>query len=146
MPNPYKNNHYPRRGEIYYIKKGNSTSTGAETWSNRHAVIVSSNHINKFSDVVQVVYITTQDKQNIPTHVNISTKYIHRIALCEQITAIDKSRIAEYKGCLNENQMKRIDRALTWNLNLLKYVREYVGLSMMSYKSFKKFRRQLNKH
>lgn len=117
----FNNNHYPRRGEIYYIKKGNTTSTGSETWSNRHAVIVSANHINKFSNVVQVVYITTQPKSNSPTHVDISTTKTKRIALCEQIVAVDKSRIIEYKGHLSEKQMSQIDKSLAWNLNLSRY-------------------------
>lgn len=116
--NVYNNQKYPRRGEIYYIKKGNSISTGSETWSNRHAIIVSSNHMNKYSNVVQVVYITTQDKSEQPTHVDISTKKLNRVALCEQITPIDKSRIVEYKGCLSRAQMQQIDNALAWNLNL----------------------------
>lgn len=111
---------YPRRGEIYYVKKGNTTSTGSETWSNRHAVIVSANHINKHSNVVQIVYITTQPKSESPTHVNISTATINRIALCEQIVAVDKTRIIEYKGHLSEKQMAKIDKALAWNLNLSK--------------------------
>ena len=116
--NVYHNRKYPRRGEIYYIKKGNSISTGSETWSNRHAIIVSSDHMNKYSNVVQVVYITTQDKSEQPTHVDISTKKLNRVALCEQITPIDKSRIVEYKGNLSYKQMQKINDALAWNLNL----------------------------
>lgn len=116
----YKNGNYPRRGEIYYIRKGNSTSTGSETWSNRHAVIVSADYINKNSDVVQVVYITTQNKNDMTTHVDISTAHINRIALCEQIIAVDKSRIVEYKGYLSPAEMNKIDKALAWNLNLIK--------------------------
>lgn len=118
----YNNARYPRRGEIYYIKKGNTTSTGSETWSNRHAVIVSANHINKYSNVVQVVYITTQPKSNSPTHVDISTSAVNRIALCEQIVAVDKTRIIEYKGQLSKTQMAKIDKSLAWNLNLARYM------------------------
>lgn len=119
--NIYNNKQYPRRGEIYYIKKGDTLSTGSEIWSNRHAVIVSANHFNKCSNVVQVVYITTQEKSDIPTHVDISTYYVKRTALCEQIVPIDKSRIVEYKGRLTQTQMAAIDRALAWNLDLTKY-------------------------
>ena len=119
----FDNGHYPRRGEIYYIKKGNTTSTGSETWSNRHAVVVSVNHINKFSKVIQVVYITTQDKSDSPLHVDISTERTQRTALCEQIYAVDKSRIVEYKGHLSKEQMAKIDKALAWNLNLYHYMR-----------------------
>lgn len=118
----FNNNRYPRRGEIYYVKKGNTTSTGSETWSNRHAVIVSANHANKTSNVVQIVYITTQPKPEGLTHVDISTRKTHRTALCEQIVSIDKSRIVEYKGKLSEEQMLQIDRGMAWNLNLFRYM------------------------
>lgn len=121
--NTFPNDKYPRRGEIYYIKKGNSLSTGSETWSNRHAIIVSANHINKFSNVVQVVYITTQIKNDQPTHVDISTRRINRTAMCEQITPVDKSRIVEYKGCLTASQMRKIDIAMSMNLNLYGYIK-----------------------
>ncbi len=121
--NTFPNNKYPRRGEIYYVSKGNSLSTGSETWSNRHAIIVSANHINKFNNVVQVVYITTQGKSNIPTHVDISTKRTHRIAICEQITAVDKSRIVEYKGCLSPYQLQKIDEAMLFDLGLYGRIR-----------------------
>lgn len=119
--NIYHNKQYPRRGEIYYVKKGDTLSTGSETWSNRHAVIVSANHNNKHSHVVQVVYITTQSKSNSPTHVDISTQSISRTVLCEQIIPVDKSRIVEYKGSLTPEQMRRVDMGLAFHLNLLKY-------------------------
>lgn len=115
--NVYRNQKYPRRGEIYYIKKGNSTTTGSEIWSNRHAVIVSNNNINQHSNVVQVVYITTQQKSKIPLHVDISTKHINRIALCEQIAPVDKSRITEYKGHLSATEMRKISKACAYNIN-----------------------------
>jgi len=112
----YNNKKYPRRGEIYYVKKGNSTTTGSEIWSNRHAVIVSNNKINRYSDVVQVIYITTQHKSNSPMHVDISTASLNRIALCEQITPVDKSRIVEYKGYLSASQMKEISKACAYTV------------------------------
>lgn len=115
--NVYNNKKYPRRGEIYYVKKGNSTTTGSEIWSNRHAVIVSNNNINRYSNVVQVVYITTQHKSKIPLHVDISTKRINRVALCEQIAPVDKSRIAEYKGHRSAAEMRKISKACAYNIN-----------------------------
>ena len=120
----FHNKHYPKRGEIYYIKKGNTTPTGSEMWPDRHALIVSANHTNKNSNVVQVVYITTRSKSKNPLHIDVSNKNVHRIVLCEQITPVDKNRIVEYKGRLSDKQMKQVDKALAWNLNLFRYMRE----------------------
>lgn len=118
MSQVYYNGLYPKRGEIYYIKKSNTTCTGSETWSDRHAVIVSVNSFNRYSSVVQVVYITTKPKSKSPTHVDISTKTTQRIALCEQVTPVDKSRIVEHKGFVSPEQMKLIDKAIGYNLGI----------------------------
>lgn len=114
----YHNHRYPRKGEIYYIEKGNSTSTGHETWSNRYAIIVSDNNTNKKDNVVQVVYITTEVKKKRPTHVDVSTTKKRRTAMCEQITTVDKSRIVSYKGYIRPERMLDIDRAVAYRLGL----------------------------
>ncbi len=118
----FPNERYPRRSEVYYIRKGNTTSTGSEIWSNRHAVVVSANGMNKRSNVIQVVYITTQDKSDSPLHIDVSTKTTKRTALCEQIIPVDKTRVVEYKGKLSAEQMNKIDNALAWNLHLCRYI------------------------
>lgn len=118
MNNVYHNGLYPRRGEIYYIKKGDTICTGSETWSNRHAVIVTNNKTNQSSNVVQVVYITTQECTNPHTHVDISTKTINRTAKCEQVVPVDKSRISEYKGYVSKAQLKAISEAMAYNLKI----------------------------
>lgn len=121
VSNIFHNKAYPRRGEIYYIKKGNTTCTGSEMWSDRHAVIVSDDNINRYSNVVQVVYITTQPKKiRMPVHVDITEGDLTRTILCEQVTPVDKSRIAEFKGRLSAEQMKSVAKAITTGLSLNK--------------------------
>ena len=114
----YHNHRYPRRGEIYYIEKGNSTSTGCETWSNRYGIIVSDNVTNKTENVIQIVYITTEPKSKTAMHVDVSTCSKNKIALCEQIIAVDKSRIVAYKGYIKNERMQAIDTALAYRLGL----------------------------
>lgn len=74
--------------------------------------------------MVQVVYITTRNRPKNPLHIDVSNKSVHRVVLCEQITPVDKNRIVEYKDRLSEKQMRSIDKALAWNLNLYRYMRE----------------------
>ena len=57
------------RGEIYYVHE--TETTGSEQYGGRPAIIVSNNVGNEHSPVVEVVYLTTQEKRQLPTHVDI---------------------------------------------------------------------------
>lgn len=56
-----------KRGEIYFIKS-NHKEVGTEQWADRPAVIVSNDEANKYSTAVEVCYMTTKPKQDLPTH------------------------------------------------------------------------------
>lgn len=56
-----------KRGEIYYISRG-GYNTGSEQQADRPGVIVSNNKNNKNSQTLEVVYLTTQPKNELPTH------------------------------------------------------------------------------
>lgn len=49
-----------KRGDIFYVHSNNETPIGREIWSERPAVVVSNNAINKESPTVIVVYTTTK--------------------------------------------------------------------------------------
>lgn len=57
-----------KRGDIFYVMKGNNC--GSEMEAGRPAIIVSNNLNNNNSDIVEIVYLTTQPKPELPTHVN----------------------------------------------------------------------------
>ena len=61
-----------KRGEIYYIES-TYRETGSEQRGGRPAVIVSNDKNNENSEVVEVVYMTTKPKNDLPTHVFIRT-------------------------------------------------------------------------
>ena len=105
------------RGQIWYVKQ-NSTPTGTEIWSNRPALVVSNDGTNRNADFVNVVYLTTQEKRKMPYHVEIISKDKKAIALCEQVFAVDKSRLITYFGEATDLEMKRIDTALTFSLGI----------------------------
>ena len=56
-----------RRGDIYYIDK--YPTIGSEQQAGRPAIIVSNEKNNQHSSTVEVVYLTTQPKADLPTHV-----------------------------------------------------------------------------
>lgn len=98
-----------RRGEIYYIEK--SENYGSEQQAGRPAVIVSNDTNNEHSATVEVVYLTTRNKNELPTHVRVNGTGITSTALCEQVATIDKGRILTRRG--NAPSRKRIGRKNT---------------------------------
>lgn len=107
-----------KRGEIYYIFKGSIDSIDNEMQSGRPGIIVSNDLCNSHSPVVEVVYLTTQPKNELPTHTPITSSPRESIALCEQIQSVAVSRIGEYIGTLTESEMESLNNALLVSLGL----------------------------
>lgn len=105
-----------KRGEIYYIEKRDAY--GSEIKKARPGVIVSNDMLNQTSDVVEVVFLTTQPKRELPTHVCINSTGCEATALCEQINAVDVRRVGNYCGTCTPDEMLAIDRALCASLDL----------------------------
>lgn len=105
-----------KRGDIYYI--GKYPTIGSEQQAGRPAIIVSSEKNNQHSSTVEVVYLTTQPKADLPTHVTISSAPRESIALCEQVTSVSVDRIGEKMGRLSDREMTQVDIALLVSLDL----------------------------
>lgn len=106
-----------KRGDIYYIYKTGETS-GSVQQAGRPAVVVSNDAANASSNVVEMVFLTTQPKKTLPTHVCIrSTKRVST-ALCEQISSISLERVGEYVCSCTEQEMQMIDIALLISLGI----------------------------
>lgn len=108
-----------RRGDIFYITPSEAFApVGNEMWSGRPGIIVSNNSCNDKSGVVEVVYLTTQFKKEIPTHVIIGSSGTRSTALCESIYSVDKARVGDYCGTCSDTEMQRIDLALMISLGI----------------------------
>ncbi len=105
-----------KRGEVWYVEKG--YSVGSEQQSGRPAIIVSNDKNNTYSATVEVVYLTTQPKQDLPTHVTIRSLNRISTALCEQITTVSMERLGNYCGTLTDQEMGEIDAAIKTSLGL----------------------------
>ena len=106
-----------RRGDIYYVRESKD-SVGSEQKGFRPAIVISNNVGNKHSKIKQVVYITTKNKNAIPTHVLINSAKYTSIAICEQIFSVSDERIEKYVGHCTEEEMKKIDKALMISIGL----------------------------
>jgi len=108
-----------KRGEIYYVdKNSNYSEVGCEQSAGRPAVIVSNKRNNEFSRTLEVVFLTTQPKNELPTHVDIRSTKKLSTALCEQITTVSIDRIGDFVCNCTDNEMAMIDVALAISLGL----------------------------
>lgn len=100
------------RGEIYYINNGSSGQIGSEIKKDRPEIIVSNDANNKYSSVVEVVFLTSKPKKELPTHVTIRSTGRMSVALCEEPAAISTERINNYICKASDKEMENIDIAL----------------------------------
>lgn len=105
-----------KRGDIWYIESG--YSVGSEQRAGRPAIVVSNNRNNQYSGTVEVVYLTTQPKRDLPTHVTISSLSRESTALCEQITSVSTERFGSYRGAVTDEEMEDIEEAMMISLGL----------------------------
>ncbi len=110
-----------RRGDIYYADL--SPVIGSEQGGVRPVLIVQNNVGNRFSPTVIAAAITSQkDKANLPTHIQVQSTASglarDSIVLLEQIRTIDKKRLKEHMGRLDESSMNRVDEALQISFGL----------------------------
>ena len=117
-----------KRGEMFYISRGGASYNGSEQHADRPAVVVSNNKNNENSNVVEVVYMTTQPKTDLPTHVTIRSTGRISTVLCEQVYSVSTERIGTYIGEATDKEMENIDIALMISLQLdngIKTAKEY---------------------
>lgn len=106
-----------KRGDIYYIVS-NYQEEGSEQRAGRPAVVVSNDMCNQYSRVVEVVYLTTKPKTDLPTHIDIRSSDRPSIALCEQINSVSVDRLGDYVGACSKYEMDMLDAALLISLGI----------------------------
>lgn len=105
-----------KRGEIYYVTRG--VQTGSEQETGRPAIVVSNDKNNEHSSVIEVVYLTTKEKNDLPTHVVIRATGTQSIALCEQVYSVSIDRFSDWCGTCTDFEMAMVDIALAISLGL----------------------------
>jgi len=107
-----------KRGELYYADL--SPVIGSEQGGVRPVLIVQNNVGNMFSPTVIVAAVTSQiSKAKIPTHIEISSNYgltKDSVLLLEQIRTLDKRRLKEKIGTLDDKCMQSVNQALLISL------------------------------
>ena len=119
-----------RRGDIYYADL--SAVIGSEQGGVRPVLIVQNDVGNKYSPTVIAAAITSRtDKSKLPTHIEVfADKYglaRDSVILLEQIRTIDKKRLKEKMGHLDDDVMNRVNDAITVSFGLGEGVGSFIG-------------------
>ena len=105
-----------KRGDMFYADL--SPVVGSEQGGVRPVLIIQNDMGNKHSPTVIAAAITSQTgKSKLPTHIEIGSKdnglKSNSIVLAEQIRTIDKSRLKEKIGHIDEQEViAKINNAL----------------------------------
>ena len=110
-----------RRGDIYYADL--SPVVGSEQGGVRPVLIVQNDTGNRHSPTVIAAAITSQTgKAKLPTHIELAAQCCglpkDSVILLEQIRTIDKRRLREHMGRLDEKQMTMVDTAIAVSFGL----------------------------
>ena len=110
-----------KRGDIFYADL--SPVVGSEQGGVRPVLIVQNDTGNRHSPTVIAAAITSQTgKARLPTHIELSANTYglpkESVVLLEQIRTLDKRRLREHMGRLDEAQMQRVDNAIAVSFGL----------------------------
>ena len=110
-----------KRGDIFYADL--SPVVGSEQGGMRPVLIVQNDTGNKHSPTVIAAAITSQiGKTRLPTHIELNARSVglsrDSVILLEQIRTIDKSRLRERMGKLDEGTMTKVDNAIAVSFGL----------------------------
>lgn len=110
-----------KRGDIFYADL--SPVIGSEQGGIRPVLIIQNDVGNRYSPTVICAAITSQiNKAKLPTHIEVSchdyslTK--DSVILLEQLRTIDKRRLREKIGFLDEGMMDKVKKGLIVSLGL----------------------------
>ncbi len=111
-----------KRGDIFYADL--SPVVGSEQGGIRPVLVVQNDVGNKYSPTVIAAAITSKiNKAKLPTHIEIDAARYglskDSVILLEQVRTIDKRRLREKIGKLDDVQMIKVNDALSISFGLI---------------------------
>ncbi|ADJ29883.1 MULTISPECIES: type II toxin-antitoxin system PemK/MazF family toxin [Nitrosococcus] len=98
------------RGEVYWVNL--NPTQGSEIRKRRPCVLVGATPINQARRTVVVVPLSTSAKPRPPLTVPIQGLAQPVVAVCDQIRAVDKSRLLEAAGRLSKKDLDALAEGL----------------------------------
>jgi mRNA interferase MazF len=117
---------YPRRGEIYLTAL--DPTLGREIQKTRPALIIQNDVSNRLSAMTIVAPITSTVRFPLnPVHVLLAANAgtglsVTSVALLNQIRAVDRARLIQRLGMVDDETLERVDEAIKISLGLIRLV------------------------
>ena len=110
-----------KRGDIYYADL--SPVVGSEQGGLRPVLIIQNDVGNRYSPTVIAAAITSRmGKTKLPTHIDIYADKVglakDSVVLLEQVRTLDKRRLKEKMGHLDESMMSAVNAAIAVSFGL----------------------------
>ena len=110
-----------KRGDIYYADL--SPVVGSEQGGLRPVLIIQNDVGNRYSPTVIAAAITSRlGKNRLPTHIDVYADRVglvkDSVILLEQMRTLDKRRLKEKMGHLDEGMMEQVNRAIAVSVGL----------------------------
>ncbi len=110
-----------KRGDIYYADL--SPVVGSEQGGLRPVLIIQNDIGNRYSPTVIAAAITSRmGKNKLPTHIEVYAGKVglskDSVILLEQIRTLDKRRLREKMGHLDEDAMQKVNNAISVSFGL----------------------------
>lgn len=104
-----------RRGDIYMADL--TVSEGCEQSGVRPALVIQNNKGNTYAPTVIIAPISSRmHKAKFPTHVNLHCLQYPSFVELEQIRTIDKRRLRNYMGRIDEATQEQVNQAIRVSL------------------------------
>jgi mRNA interferase MazF len=105
-----------KRGDIYWVNL--DPTVGSEIRKKRPCVLIGATPINNARKTVLVLPLSSVGMPRPPLAIQVECLGRKVVAVCDQLRAIDKSRLQEKAGTLNTGDLKKIEDGLRQVLSL----------------------------
>jgi mRNA interferase MazF len=105
-----------RRGDLWWVNF--DPTQGSEIRKIRPAVVVTANGLNRARGTVVVVPLSTGPQPRPPIVVATPSAGANAVAVCDQVRAVDKRRLARSSGQLSPGDLRNIEEGLRRVLEL----------------------------
>ena len=107
------------RGDIHWVRLPSRTPEGREITKTRPCIFVSATALNRHrSTILMVPLSTTANKPHRPLSIPITATTKPSIAVCDQLLAVDKTRLGERLATLSAAEQQDLNESLRLILSL----------------------------
>jgi mRNA interferase MazF len=105
-----------KRGEIYWVDL--DPTVGSEIKKQRPCLLIGATPINEARRTVLVIPLSSAGIARPPLTINVECLGRKVVAVCDQLRAIDKTRLRQSAGTIKLSDLEKIEEGLRYVLSL----------------------------